>query len=167
MIEIPLTHGRIALIDDEDAELVSGHTWRAIVSKKTAYAVRNCSRLPGPRRLVVMHRVILGLTDPRVFVDHINGNGVDNSRANLRIATNAQNLRNRSTPICNTSGVKGVFARRGGRRWRAQIKVDDRALYLGDFDTREEAAAAYDAKAAELFGPFARLNFAAEEAGRV
>ena len=95
---------------------------------------------------------------PVCSLDHINRDGLDNRLYNLRLATRAQNGINRGKQRNNTSGYKGVIRNRQGN-WFAQIKKDRRAVYLGIFPDRVSAAKAYDAKAREMFGVFATLNF--------
>ena len=102
-----------------------------------------------------MHNVIAGAPQ----VDHVNGDGLDNRRANLRPASTAQNARNRSRPSTNRSGFKGVSWVRDRGHWRAGIKVDGRSLNLGSFADPVEAAKAYDEAARRLHGKFARPNF--------
>lgn len=111
-----------------------------------------------------MHRLILGLVPgDGLVVDHRNGNGLDNRRCNIRTATRSNNQHNqRLGRANNTSGYKGVTRRRGPCRrkpWRACIRHERRTVFIGHFATPEAAAAAYDRKAAELFGEFASLNF--------
>jgi hypothetical protein len=99
--------------------------------------------------------------------DHIDGDKLNNTPANLRICTPSQNSANRPAPRNNTSGYKGVWydaSRPGVKKWRATIERDRRQYHLGLHATSEEAARAYDAAARELFGPFARTNFTEEEA---
>jgi len=105
-----------------------------------------------------MHRVILPDAEE---VDHINGNGLDNRRANLRPATGIENRRNRRRSRKNTSGYAGVSWDKVNRKWYAYITADGRMRALGRFDTAEEAALARDRAALELHGEFARLNFPA------
>nr|WP_243767389.1 HNH endonuclease [Paenibacillus agricola] len=104
-----------------------------------------------------MHRVI---TDaPKgYFVDHIDGNPLNNQRHNLRLCTNAQNCRNRGAPKGNTSGFKGVTWNTWNGKWQAQIGKDYKRYHAGYFESPSEAARAYNAKATELFGEYARLN---------
>ncbi len=89
-------------------------------------------------------------------IDHVNGNGADNRRANLRIATRSQNGANRGPQKNNTSGYKGVS--RDKQRWQASITVMGVCHRIGGFDTPEEAAVAYDIRAREVFGEYAKLN---------
>ncbi len=152
MREISLTRGLVAIVDDEDFAALAEHKWCAHNSGFKFYAARRV--VNGP--YVLMHRFILD-APAGIHVDHISGNGLDNRRGNLRLATNAQNVRNSALSKSNTSGYKGVHWHRGGRRWLAQITADGRNKYLGLFDSPVEAHAAYCAAAKELHGEFARF----------
>lgn len=153
MRQIPLTLGYVALVDDEDYDRVmAAGKWHARPDRKSTYARRTIGT-NGRRRNVYLHSVLTGWP----LVDHANGNGLDNRRANLRPATNAENQRNRPVQANNTSGFKGVGLHRG--KWRAQIKLDGKRRHLGYFATPDEAGRAYDDAARELHGEFARLNF--------
>lgn len=158
MREIPLTRGFVALVDDSDAERVlAAGSWcvHTPEHKRTAYAVRAHTPISGRRTLIGLHNFVTGLP----FVDHVNRDGLDNRRANLRPATKSQNAMNARIRSDNTSGFKGVTLTRSTRRWRALIVVDGRREHLGYFDDAAEAARAYDRAALDLFGEFARLNF--------
>lgn len=151
--EIPLTQGFVALVDDADYDrVIAAGKWSAFVRKHTTYGKRKI-RVGGQRQGVLMHTYITGWP----LVDHIDGNGLDNRRANLRPATSSENSQNRRMRSDNTSGLKGVSLIRG--RWRARIYLDGAQCHLGYFPTPEEAALAYDAAAIKHFGEFARLNF--------
>jgi hypothetical protein len=143
------------LIDPEDEELVSGRKWRPIQSpgKKTLYACTGQSR---DGTYVKAHRLILGLTDPRIQGDHYNHCGLDNRRSNLRIATNQQNTWNRGPRKDGLSQYAGVGKDRG--RWRARITVDGKSRLVGYFSTELEAVQARDKAARELHGEFAFVN---------
>lgn len=160
MIEIPLTRGKVALIDDCDAHLAA-FKWYANPDGFNWYAVREVMR-DGQRQRFHLHREVLGIVDPSVPVDHVSGDGLDCRRQNLRQATRGQNQANRGMMRNNTSGYRGVQWDPRGRTWRARIKVRWRFRHLGQFDTAEAAGRAYDAAARESFGEFARLNFPAE-----
>ena len=163
MAEIPLTQGKVALVDDADLPLLSGYTWRA--QKWTGgngwYAITSLYvRGSGRRnRLVVpilMHGLLLH-DAPRV--DHRDGDGLNNRRENLRPCTQSQNLANRGKEtkrICS-SRYKGV-GREPGRPWRASIRLDGRPRHLGYFTDEAAAARAYNAAALAHWGEYARLN---------
>lgn len=143
----------LALIDTQDVPAVDGPRWCLLAS---GYAV---ARIGG--HYVYMHRL---LVPGEGVADHISGVKLDNRRANLRRCAQLDNSRNRTGWRNARVPFKGVTKTRGGR-FVAQIMVNRRQIYLGRFDTPEEAARAYDAAAAEHFGEFARPNFAAERAG--
>jgi hypothetical protein len=106
-----------------------------------------------------MHRVIaarMGL-DLSEIIDHMDGNGLNNSRSNLRAATNAQNLQNRGKQKNNTSGIKGVSWDKARSKWAAEIRSQGKRYHLGRFDTKEEAAEAYRKAAKKLHKEFAKI----------
>jgi hypothetical protein len=148
--------GKIVLIDDSDAELVARYTWRPVLRNRVWYA-ESSLRVEGRRRTVSMHRIVLG--EPACQVDHINGNGLDNRRENLRKVTSAQNCFNRRAELGGTSGFKGVTWNRAQLRWHVQIAVNGQRFHLGSFLDEIKAAQAYDAAAREFHGPFAAVNF--------
>jgi hypothetical protein len=159
-LEIELTHGKVALIDVEDAHLAA-FAWHAICEDNGWwYAARHEPR--PSKRILRLHREVLGVTDPRVYVDHGNSDGLDCRRSNLRAATNTQNQHNRVLARSNTSGFKGVSLLRQTGKWQAAIKANGRKLYLGQFARPEDAARAYDDAARANHGEFARLNFPRE-----
>jgi hypothetical protein len=151
--------GRIALIDDDDLELVSPYRWRVLENARPG-------RLNGPYAVtghypVLMHNLLLGIKG----VDHINHDGLDNRRANLRPATRSQNNHNERPRTGSFSRFKGViFDGRWRGRWQARIIMDGRRLSLGYFATEEDAARAYDAAALAAWGEYAWLNFPDEVA---
>lgn len=151
--EIPLTQGFAALVDEADYAWASTLAWSAVRDGANVYAVRHGEG----GRLERLHRRVAGAA-PGQVVDHINGDGLDNRRANLRVCTRGENLRNRKVHRTSASGFKGV-RRQNGRRWQATITAHGRTHFLGMFDTAEEAARAYDAAARQMHGEFARLNF--------
>lgn len=156
--QVPLTQGLVAIVDDDDAAtvLVAGK-WHAHGYHRTHYARRNVRRPDGSRTTLLLHTFLTGWS----YVDHRNGDGLDNRRSNLRPATNAQNARNGPLRMHNTSGYRGVFWNKRDRVWHAKIGADYRLRHLGTFPDPISAAHAYDAAARELHGEFARLNFPA------
>jgi AP2 domain/HNH endonuclease len=156
MKTISLTRGKFALVDDEDHERLSKFKWHPC----TRYAQRYVMIRAGKSIRMLMHRELLGLEagDPR-HVDHVDGNGLNNQKSNLRFATRAQNAMNSKTYRSNNSGFRGVsFYKRAGK-FQAHIQTNCRHKGLGLFDTAEEAARTYDSAAVRLHGEFARLNF--------
>jgi hypothetical protein len=153
--EITLTRGYAALVDDEDYERLSAFKWHAFCTKSgRVYAKTSQRDETGRSRDLLMHRLVLDV-GPSLKVDHIEGIGLDNRRANLRPATHQQNLCNRLGGNGASSFV-GVARCRG--RWRAYITTDGRQHHLGVYDTPEEAAAARDRAAPLHHGSFATLN---------
>lgn len=157
-IRIPLTRGRVALVDAEDAPgVLAAGSWCTSTSgeSRTAYAVRGERHPDGRFRGVRLHQFITGWD----YVDHINGDGLDNRRGNLRRATHAENMRNCRLSRNSTSGYIGVSWSRAAGKWRAYISPDGRQIHLGLFATAEAAAVARDLASVRHFGEFARLNF--------
>jgi hypothetical protein len=154
-VEIPLSRGYVALIDAEDAPAILPHKWYAAVQAHTVYAVRT-SYVGEKKVMVYMHRAILGCPDG-VHADHIDHDGLNNRRRNLRPATPSQNR-------CNAKSIssllRGVRRQRSGR-FQALIRVSGKCVSIGTFNTVEEAGRAYDAKATEFQKQYAVLNFPA------
>jgi hypothetical protein len=163
MKEIPLTRGKVALVDDEDYEHLSALTWHAYRNQGGGWYARSSTlyRKNGGKS-IWMHRMILDCPAGK-NPDHKDGNGLNNQRSNLREATQAQNMYNMGVRANSKSGFKGVsrYSGKGGYtgEWKAVIKHHRKTIYIGKFRDPIDAALAYDTKAAELFGEFARLNF--------
>lgn len=158
MKEILLTQGKVALVDDEDYEYLNQWKWHAYKCRNTYYAGRNSSRKNPPKRIIQMHRIILGLTDGNILIDHQDHNGLNNQRNNLRKATKAQNQQNSLSFRKSTSIYKGVVKHKNHGKWQAQIAKEGKHFYLGVFNTQKDAAIAYNTAAKELHGEFAALN---------
>jgi hypothetical protein len=156
-MEIDLGKGHVAVIDDEDANLVAGFKWYAMKAEGKYYAA-GWKHMPPGRFFVHLHRLITN-AQPGEIIDHADRDTLNCRRSNLRRATRQQNVWNRGpTRRQTTSKYKGVFFCRATGRFRARIVLNYKAIYLGYFDSEEDAARAYNAKAMELFGEFAYLN---------
>ena len=155
---VPLTKGQEAMIDLADVDLVDGVNWYALNSphrdgrQRSVYAVR----MDG-RKMIYMHRLIARAPDG-LLVDHIDGDGLNNRRHNVRVATAGQNNQNKKIKCNNTTGVKGVIRDNTRGKFRAEIRVDKKAYTLGRFDKLEDAADAYARASAVLHGEFGRLE---------
>lgn len=157
MKRIPLTRGQSTVVSDDDYPGLSRHCWHLRTTNHKKYAIRR-EYFPTPR-WVRMHREILKATD-ELEVDHINGDGLDNRRENLRLCSHRENCRASKTKTPGTSSrFRGVTWHRIGKRWMAQLKKNGKRIYLGLFLAEEAAARCYDAAAIEHFGKFASLNF--------
>jgi hypothetical protein len=159
---IPLTQGKAAMVDDADHEwLLSFGSWYAVKGRKTFYAARNVRTLVGRQTRLFMHAALLGTKGRDIFPDHADGNGLNNQRCNLRLATPAQN--NANVQGRGVSKFRGVTLRKNRPAcWKAVIGSPARTL--GCFLSEEDAARAYDAAAKVKYGEYARLNFPLERA---
>lgn len=159
---IPLTGGYEAIVDAIDLRLLNDSSWHAGVVRKSSGAVCHVyARRSTPKgrtgQEVLMHRII-ACPPEGLVVDHIDGDGLNNLRSNLRIATPAQNNHNQRKRVDNTSGVKGVHWHKRANKWKAQISFDGRVRHIGLFHDIELAAAAYAQESARLHGEFGRLE---------
>lgn len=155
--EIELSQGKVALIDDADYEWLSQWKWCASRRGNLWYAVRTIRLPDGTRRPLKMHRLITNAPPDRL-VDHIDCDGLNNQRSNLRFATMAQNIVN-SPSVRGISKYRGVTRNKRYGTWDTQIRTNGRRKWIGSYKTEVEAALAYDAAAREAHGEFARLNF--------
>jgi hypothetical protein len=153
MREIPLTKGYVALVDDDDFERLNTHRWHASPDGSTVYARRTIS-LGGKDKTIRMHYEIMRVDG----IDHVNGNGLDNRRSNLRIASKSMNAANSQKRSAASSHFKGVSWHRVSQKWQARLKRDYRLIYLGLFRDEVDAATAYNLAAYMEFGEFARFN---------
>lgn len=153
--EIPLSKGFSAIVDAVDSDLLQ-LKWHVITPGYNKYA-RNHSN----GKYILMHRLILERKIGRALTneerpDHIDGNGLNNTRDNLRLATSSQNQSNRKEPAHNTTGFKGVSKRRG--KWFARIVIGGKLIWLGTYNTPEEAHKAYKQAAMKYYGEFANFG---------
>lgn len=160
MITKVLRGGYIAKVDDADADLLLSCAWQPRESKLAdGRLVVHVARSVGPKRTsVYIHHFIIGLPPEGCRIDHIDGDGLNNCRSNLRIATHSQNAFAQRIRSDNTSGHKGVSWDKESRKWYASIAFNGKRIKLGRYATIQEAVAVYQQKADELFGDFAKRN---------
>ena len=157
MKEIKLTKGKIALIDNEDYEKVIPHTWRAYERHGHWYAVTSVKQSNGQWRSKGMHRIILNVTNKNIFVDHINQNGLDNRKINIRMCTHKENVANRISK--GKSKYLGVCWSERSKKWRSSTRGGNgKTKLIGTFEIEQDAAIAYNNSAEMYFGEFANLN---------
>ena len=160
MATISLTKGQVAIVDDADFDWLSQWKWSAqkVATISGFYAVRWMKKPCGGMSAIPMHRFINGTPDG-AHTDHIDGNGLNNCRSNLRTVTALQNQMNKRPNRGGTSPLKGAWrddSCRNVKKWRSSIRINGRLKYLGRFHTDQEAAAAYAKAAAEHFGEYHR-----------
>lgn len=159
MKQISLTQGKFAQVDDEDYDYLN--QWKWCANKKpneNYYAVRRASILQGETKEIRMHRIIMKTPDG-MECDHINHNGIDNQKSNLRNCTHGQNMKNRTSAKNASSKYLGVYWYKVNKKWRATISINGKVTHLGTFKTEIEAAKAYNIMAEKHYGEFANLNF--------
>jgi hypothetical protein len=145
------------LVSPEDEHFLSEYTWRAEPDKRTFYAVAT-TRGGGKRTTIRLHRLIVEAR-PGQQIDHVNGNGLDCRRENLRLCSTRQNCHNKRHKLNGTSRFKGVSWSKRSQLWQAQININGKPTHLGFFTNETAAAMSYDSFALEHFGAFALLNF--------
>lgn len=152
---IPLSKGRSTIVDEADFEWLSQWKWHLCDGSSPGkfYAMRNSDYIDGKRSHILMHRVIND-TPSGFDTDHINGNGLDNQRSNLRTASRSQNMWNRKPNKKGTSKHKGVYWHAAHNKWCVSIQVNKKRHHVGLFHDEQSAADAYAARAAKEFGNF-------------
>lgn len=165
MKEIPLSQtikkkyyveNQVVMVDDEDYEWLNKFHWHIRKTKNIAYAM-SAATTEYPHKKT-MHRMIMGITDSKVYVDHKDGNGLNNQRSNLRIATFQQNSVNRRKLKPLSSKYLGVYWCNTKNRWKSYLQNNRKRIYVGTFKNEDDAAMAYNAKSIEINGEFASLN---------
>lgn len=158
MREIKLTQGKVALVDDWEYERLSKYTWHAIKSGRNLYAGRNIPyNNQRAQKQIRMHNVVFP-PPINLEVDHIDGNGLNNQKHNLRHCSRTENQMNQRPTVESSSKYKGVCWDRDKFKWRARIRLDKKIFHLGYFKSEKDAGLVYNCAAIEHFGEFARLN---------
>ena len=155
---VPLTMGYIATIDVSDVQIVADVNWHVRIDGARFYAACNLPKDGNGRRgSIYMHRLLMG-SPTLMEVDHIDRNGLNNTRQNLRVVTRAQNQSNRKTSSLSQSGMKGVSPHGKNGTWKARISVNGKRICLGYYRTPDEAYASYCKASAELHGQHGRTK---------
>lgn len=157
MKKIKLTQGKFALVDDEDFERVNKLKWYASFHPKRN--VFTSIRRIG-NKTIYMHQFIMNTISKghNYSIDHMDHDPLNNQKSNLRVCNNSENMRNRGRQKNNKSGAKGVCYVSERGKFKSYIKLNNKLMHLGYYNTLQEAALAYNKKALELFGEFAYLN---------
>ena len=163
---IPLTMGKVAIVDAADFDALSAYKWCAMQSGNGKFrAMRKGPRNGGSGAAILMHRLVMSAPEG-VKVDHINHDPLDNRRSNLRLCTHAENLRNVTSYRESSSQYLGVSWHKARGKWTAQIEIDGRKKHLGYFTEEAAAALTYDAAARAHYGAFANPNFKDDRDGQ-
>lgn len=159
MKELILSQGYVALVDDEDFERLNQYKWTASKCGNKVYAVRNQKVGKNKYKRILLHREIMGVSNKQrnICVDHINGDTMNYAKHNLRVCTRRENVLNQESNR-GKSKYKGVSWCKQTNKWRAQIQYDGKHICCGRYTVEKDAAIAYNVKAKELFGDFAKLN---------
>lgn len=156
MKKIKLTQNKYTLVDDEDFKKLNQFKWFARKDSKSGifYVARNSKTIKGKRHMVHMHREIMNVLK-NIDIDHKDGNGLNNQKNNLRLATRSQNNMNQKKRKDNISGFKGVSWRKDNKKWRTNISVEGKTITIGYFKTALEASKAYIKACIKYHGKFA------------
>lgn len=158
MKTIPLTQGYITVVDDDVYEWAKKFNWCVMRRNQLRHVMAHGKATKGGRKTLYLHRIISGAKSGEI-VDHVNGDGLDNRKSNLRICTRRQNTLNQRKHVEASSQFKGVTLRKDKNLWQAYITVSGKRKHLKYWLNEIDAAKAYDAAAKKYFGEFASLNF--------
>jgi hypothetical protein len=157
MKEIELTNGMKAIVDDEDYDYLLDYNWRCVKNGRTYYALFS-RRIKGKFLNFWMHRMIMDAKERKDEVNHINHNGLDNRKENLRITTHNKVVVHSRVSNNKPTKHKGISYHKPTNKWRARIHINGKTIYLGYYIDETEAAKAYEKKAIELFGEYAHIT---------
>ena len=145
MKEIPLTQGKVALVDDEDYEWVSQFKWCTNKIGNTFYALRNANRIEDVRRkTILMHRIVMkDILKENFVVDHIDHNGLNNQKSNLRVVTHRENMMNRRDKNLHSSIYSGVSWYKNNKKYGSHMHLNKKKKFLGLFEDEIQAAIVY------------------------
>lgn len=152
--------GQVAMVDNEDYDWISKFSWHLKNSGTVLYARCNVV-LDNKHTTMTMHRMVMTAKKGQI-VDHIDRNGLNNQKYNLRFATKAQNKMNCISHKNSSSKYKGVHWNKVSKVWQSRIQFEGKKIFLGAFDNEIEAARAYDKKSIEIFGEYSRVNLKGE-----
>lgn len=154
MMRIPLSKGYSTIVDSEMYPILIKRKWHAKVKPSgMVYAAGKCGT-----KNIKMHRIILGVTDPSIQVDHIDGDGLNNTKANLRICTNSQNQMNKKAGSHSKSGIRGVYPLNGGNRWRVEIIKENKVVFQKECNNLLDAIRYRNDAVLKYHGEFARME---------
>lgn len=162
MKKIKLSQNKFTLVDDKWFDELSKFKWSAHKDRSKYYAKTHIYKKNGKRTTLAMHRLILelaGFDIKNKLTDHKNGDGLDNRLKNLRVATRSQNRVNSNKNKNNSSGYKGVFWHKSENKWISNIRIKGKTIHIGYFNSKEEAARAFDKESIKYHGEFAKTNF--------